>query len=761
MRRFIHAFATIAFLASALAPAKTSATEYLNEDEAEQAMDEIGKWADKYYLKPEPEKIPEMLELMLRLPMFEPVDEYDEEEAEDIFIDNPEAESRARIAMGFAVILHDNPHHIPPLVEDFGERGWVEQEFIILMLAASDTKEGRNALEKLAKAPEAKQFHNRIERILKAPPFRLDDYEHMGIDTIWMIFSVNGDEKAVLHVIDIIEAEQEAKAQGTEIISGAAWSLSGMAQEHERVRKVIAKEIPRRDEATAAILRKILESKRTREEAQVAQEKKEKPAWEEPAPIRPDTVELGPEFTVEVAGYKPGDQIPLYQDGPGHSSYRYGGEKSLAFRASRDGTCFFRLNGKKRTLIGITTPYGERAARAVLLSLTDQELAYLHDLDFRLREGDRDKILPNLDEEKVHLTILDVCVHKKGLAWASGDSTNAVLPHNRWRYLELWEDQDISYEGLQHLTALQELVIVNCEQNSDISFLAPLTSLRKLGVSGATFLTDLSALSGLTQLRQLDVSECYNLRKLGPLKNLRQLEWLNLANCFRLRDVRPLANLKSLQYLNLERCESLKNIEPIQGLTRLEYLNILGCEHVKSIAVVKDMKELRTLLMDETRVEGLAPIANHKKLENLGMGWCPAPQDGAVFEKLLRRNRFKVLTLPAMTTDTDLSIVCETQPQLGELDVWGCQQLTDIAPLANLKSLHQLRFGSCPKVTDLGAIGQLVQLRYLDIQIASPVIDVTPLQNLTNLKRLQVMPPLSPEQYRQLTEWFPKSVFSN
>ena len=756
MPRLIHAFATIAFLASALVLAQVSATEYLDEDEAEEAIEKIGKWAEEYYLHPQPKKLPEMLELMLRLPRFKALDEYDEEEAEDIFIENPEAESRARAAMALALILHETPEHVAKIMEGFGDRGWVEQEFLILMIFLSDTAEGREALEKLTKAPEAERFHRRIEQLLKGPQPGLDDFEHMGVDTCWMIFSVTGDEKTVLRVIDIIEAEKNAeKESGYTIVSGAAWSLRSMAQQERRVREIIAKEIEKRDEEMAAFLRDVLEPKKTPEKPETAPE--EKPTWEEPDPVRPEKVKLGRKFSVDVSKYAPGDRIELYAGGPGDSSYRYGGEKSLVFRASRDGTCFFRLDRKKRTLIGVAAQYGERAARAVLLSLTDEELHQLHDLTFRLRERDPDRVLAKLDPEKVHLTI--VRVHTEGsLPWATEDSSDCLLPHNRWRYLELPGGSKRWFKGVEHLTALEELVVGEIEQTGDISFLAPLKSLRKLEVRGSAWLTDISVLASLTELRDLDLSNCYNLRDLRPLESLTKLWRLNLEVCSRLRDLRPLAGLANLRSLNLEHCHSLKNIEPLAHIRALECLSLGECRRINDVSALAGAENLRELDLSGTRVKDLSPIAGLTKLDHLNLTSCPAPQDRKALAKVLKGNHLKVLGLPRMITDDDLKLVAATQSQLESLEIWGCELITDISPLAELKSLRRLVFEGCPKVRNISAIGELPQLRWLELQLLQEGIDVRPLVKLRKLERFFIRGPTPPEYYRKLRWCFPKGV---
>jgi hypothetical protein len=92
------------------------------------------------------------------------------------------------------------------------------------------------------------------------------------------------------------------------------------------------------------------------------------------------------------------------------------------------------------------------------------------------------------------------------------------------------------------------------------------------------------------------------------------------------------------------------------------------------------------------------------------------------------------------------------------LEVWGCEDISDISPLANLRSLHELSFGGSPKVTDVSALGELTQLRHLELQLLQRGIDVKPLVKLRSLRKFFLRHPTPSEYYQKLRWCFPRGV---
>jgi hypothetical protein len=111
---------------------------------------------------------------------------------------------------------------------------------------------------------------------------------------------------------------------------------------------------------------------------------------------------------------------------------------------------------------------------------------------------------------------------------------------------ELSFTQLSSLDGIQYLTNLTSLNLIDCSQLSDISALAGLTNLTRLGLAGCSQLNDISALAQLTNLISLDLRGCSQLSDISALAQLTNLTSLNLKGCNRLNDISVLARLTNL-----------------------------------------------------------------------------------------------------------------------------------------------------------------------------------------------------------------------
>lgn len=143
------------------------------------------------------------------------------------------------------------------------------------------------------------------------------------------------------------------------------------------------------------------------------------------------------------------------------------------------------------------------------------------------------------------------------------DSTLELLSRNFPNLAEigLGHCSSLSNDGLQHLSALENLVKLNLEQ----------CWVHELGKS-----VDISALQGLTNLTWLSLERCRRIRDISALRSLINLTWLNLSECH-IEDISALQSLTNLTYLNLEGCIHIKNFSPIMHLPKLTHLVISQC----------------------------------------------------------------------------------------------------------------------------------------------------------------------------------------
>jgi Leucine-rich repeat (LRR) protein len=86
---------------------------------------------------------------------------------------------------------------------------------------------------------------------------------------------------------------------------------------------------------------------------------------------------------------------------------------------------------------------------------------------------------------------------------------------------------------------------------------------------------------------------------------------------------------------------------------------------------------------------------------------------------------------------TDLAPLAELQ-KVKKLQLRQMKTLADLAPLANMKSLATLDLYALESVTDLTPVGKIAGLQVLTLAVLGKPIDMTPLGKLTNLKELRI-----------------------
>lgn len=176
--------------------------------------------------------------------------------------------------------------------------------------------------------------------------------------------------------------------------------------------------------------------------------------------------------------------------------------------------------------------------------------------------------------------------------------------------LTIWGGGPVRAEDIARLTALQTLRL----SDTRIDEAAPLMQLRALkaleltGQSDISFAYGMPTLSELT-LRQSDVSD------LTPLKSLPDLETLHLMDCDGLSSLAPLTEMRSLKNLWFD-SSRIADLASVAELSRLESLSLSGTA-VIDISFLAGLTQLQTLWLDETRVSDLSPLAGLTRLESL------------------------------------------------------------------------------------------------------------------------------------------------
>ena len=316
--------------------------------------------------------------------------------------------------------------------------------------------------------------------------------------------------------------------------------------------------------------------------------------------------------------------------------------------------------------------------------------------------------LTNLTELRIHSTQNGAGsgVYVKDLSVLSGLT--------QLEYLELEAPVLESLDGLEDMSALEELRLTIGPGLRDIGALSGLTELTSLQISNNgdyPYIRDLSPLSGLTQLKTLEFWS-YGIEDLGPLAGLTQLEELRFFGSeATYTSTEPLSGLTQLRVLSLTSMADPANYLDLSGLSNLTELTEFSFYGgVTSYAPLKNL----------TKLQSLSLMGNYYDGEG--------PGDLSAFSGLTR------------LTDLELSLSVNA---------------TDITPLGNLSDLRSLYLHTegdrlHPGLKDIGPLSKLQDLQSLTINSRS-ITDLSPLRELTNLQTADIRAYGDAE----ITDWSP------
>ena len=316
--------------------------------------------------------------------------------------------------------------------------------------------------------------------------------------------------------------------------------------------------------------------------------------------------------------------------------------------------------------------------------------------------------LTNLTELRIHSTQNGAGsgVYVKDLSVLSGLT--------QLEYLELEAPVLESLDGLEDMSALEELRLTIGPGLRDIGALSGLTELTSLQISNNgdyPYIRDLSPLSGLTQLKTLEFWS-YGIEDLGPLAGLTQLEELRIIGSeAAYTTTAPLSGLTQLRVLSLPSMADPANYLDLSGLSNLTELTEFSFYGgVTSYAPLKNL----------TKLQSLSLMGNYYDGEG--------PGDLSAFSGLTR------------LTDLELSLSVNA---------------TDITPLGNLSDLRSLYLHTegdrlHPGLKDIGPLSKLQDLQSLTINSRS-ITDLSPLRELTNLQTADIRAYGDAE----ITDWSP------
>ncbi len=171
---------------------------------------------------------------------------------------------------------------------------------------------------------------------------------------------------------------------------------------------------------------------------------------------------------------------------------------------------------------------------------------------------------------------------------------------------------NIYLEDVSEITILITALHIQIADLTGIQCLTNLTELDLLNDIREDFITDISPLSGLTKLTSLSLSH-NAITDINPLSELTNLESLYLsANS--ITDINPLSGLTNLTSLGLAR-NTVTDISPLITLTNLRTLS-LNYNNITDIAVLNRLVKLELLALRENTITDIGPLVTNSGIDN-------------------------------------------------------------------------------------------------------------------------------------------------
>jgi Leucine-rich repeat (LRR) protein len=246
--------------------------------------------------------------------------------------------------------------------------------------------------------------------------------------------------------------------------------------------------------------------------------------------------------------------------------------------------------------------------------------------------------------------------------------------------------------GLGGLVSLQEFRAHDCSMLSELLEMCKLINLRRLHVDWCP--SSLKAIPGLSDFVDLEVLDadswglegCHDLRKLTKLESVRVNGW-GSDGLPRLAD---LVNLRTLEI------HDAKELTGLLDLTRIQSLLLLGCDELERLP---DMHKLSRL--EELEIRSCWSLREWE----IGSGLRMFGVDLHISGTLLHLKTLDLVYV-ALTKLPDLI----NFPQLSELTLHFCQEITSLTSSAPLTALKRLDLSECTSLRAIPDVSHLVSL---------------------------------------------------
>jgi Leucine-rich repeat (LRR) protein len=302
-----------------------------------------------------------------------------------------------------------------------------------------------------------------------------------------------------------------------------------------------------------------------------------------------------------------------------------------------------------------------------------------------------------------------------------------------------------SCHGVGDLVALEELDLTDCYELEELPDLGRLKHLLKLNILGCILINVVPGFGGLVSLQEFTADYCDRLAELPQLCKLVNLQMLCTKACPSLKAIPGLSDLVALEELSadsggLEGCHDLRKLTKLetvfvfgwgaQGLpclADLDNLKHLWIDSAGELTGLSDLTSIQSLhLLYSDDLERLPDLHKLSRLEKLDIGYCSSLREwntgglrlfGVDLHIAGTFLRLKTLDLHNVrcTKIPDLS----SFPQLSELNIRRCWELTSLTSSAPLTALKRLEIFECRSLRALPDVNHLVSLSTLELSGSS------------------------------------------
>ena len=206
-------------------------------------IEEVEKWMSNFYINPQPELIPQVLEALSK-----------EGKLSD-------ENTIVPIIYFFCHVFRDNSQEVEKWTSPFMTRlSLREQEILVTAIGLSNTPTAKNYLNSLSDSiPELKEY---IKTLFTQPFLAIEKMpiEHPAIlDALWSSFMATGQEKYVVRIIAALGYFDNQSSEIEKLIGNAAkWSLRSNIKNHPKVKLICKKQLTEQTNEITSILEGLL-----------------------------------------------------------------------------------------------------------------------------------------------------------------------------------------------------------------------------------------------------------------------------------------------------------------------------------------------------------------------------------------------------------------------------------------------------------------------------------------------------------------------